>query len=439
MKHLLRYSLLLFFAFFCSISYAQKTVIFTAGSDKGALSDAGKAGDKITKDGITIETVNGKSAFAAAQYRFAKNSTTSFTSTVGNITKVVFTCTASGSAKYGPGCFDTPSVGSFSFTDKIGTWEGNTASFTLTASTNQVRATTIEVTYVPGQVSDKADAGLKWSKTSLSLEKGSKFTAPTFTKSTTAPVIFTSDNESVASVNSEGNITLGGSIGKATITATSSENDDYFAGSAVCTIEVYTLNVYNKTTSVESGKKYLLVAQRNDSTTYAYPLAVDKNYGYLNGSTIKELTNTIKVKNTYNNEFTITENGTGFNIQDGNGRYYYSDAKHHTFSVSDAQPTGSWTITAQGDGTFKVSYGDYYIQWGQGKFKSFGLYTEDQENAVFPLLYVFDEEATGIKGVTVDKDDANNFNAPIYNLSGQRVNKDYKGVVIQNGKKRINK
>ena len=32
-----------------------------------------------------------------------------------------------------------------------------------------------------------------------------------------------------------------------------------------------------------------------------------------------------------------------------------------------------------------------------------------------------------------------NENAPIYNLAGQRVGKDYKGVVIQNGKKFIKK
>lgn len=34
---------------------------------------------------------------------------------------------------------------------------------------------------------------------------------------------------------------------------------------------------------------------------------------------------------------------------------------------------------------------------------------------------------------------AKNKNAPIYNLAGQRVDKNYKGVVIQNGKKFINK
>lgn len=42
----------------------------------------------------------------------------------------------------------------------------------------------------------------------------------------------------------------------------------------------------------------------------------------------------------------------------------------------------------------------------------------------------------GVNHVTIDKVNAN---APMYNLAGQRVSKNYKGVVIQNGKKFFNK
>ena len=44
----------------------------------------------------------------------------------------------------------------------------------------------------------------------------------------------------------------------------------------------------------------------------------------------------------------------------------------------------------------------------------------------------FNGDITGIKDVKTQLEDSN---APIYNLSGQRVGNDYKGVVIQNGKK----
>ena len=42
---------------------------------------------------------------------------------------------------------------------------------------------------------------------------------------------------------------------------------------------------------------------------------------------------------------------------------------------------------------------------------------------------------TGINGIT--DDGADNANAPVYNLAGQRVSKDTKGILIQNGKKFI--
>lgn len=46
------------------------------------------------------------------------------------------------------------------------------------------------------------------------------------------------------------------------------------------------------------------------------------------------------------------------------------------------------------------------------------------------------EEVTSVKAIRTQKTDVN---APLYNLAGQRVAKNYKGVVIQNGRKFINK
>lgn len=49
--------------------------------------------------------------------------------------------------------------------------------------------------------------------------------------------------------------------------------------------------------------------------------------------------------------------------------------------------------------------------------------------------YEFTAGSAGINDITTDVDK----NAPKYNLAGQRVDKNYKGVVIQNGKKYMNK
>ena len=49
--------------------------------------------------------------------------------------------------------------------------------------------------------------------------------------------------------------------------------------------------------------------------------------------------------------------------------------------------------------------------------------------------FILEESSTGIETIEVTE----NENAPMYNLAGQQVDKSYKGAVIQNGKKFINK
>ena len=46
---------------------------------------------------------------------------------------------------------------------------------------------------------------------------------------------------------------------------------------------------------------------------------------------------------------------------------------------------------------------------------------------------------SGATGITKTVFNANDVNAPAYNLAGQKVDKSFKGVVIQNGKKMIQK
>lgn len=95
----------------------------------------------FTKGGVTISTEKGS---GQEQYRIYKSGTFTVSSTVGNITKIEITCTASGTAKYGPGSFET--IEGYSYSGKIGTWTGSATSVSLKASSNQVRATKIVVT-----------------------------------------------------------------------------------------------------------------------------------------------------------------------------------------------------------------------------------------------------------------------------------------------------
>jgi len=130
----------LFVALLALSAWADTTVTFIPGQTVGENTSA-SSNDVMSLDGVTISCTSG--AFAAAQYRFGGGSTATFSSTVGNIKKVEFTCVGSFSQTYGPDFYGTGySAHSGS---NIGLWQGDAASFTLKAA-SQVRCTQIVVT-----------------------------------------------------------------------------------------------------------------------------------------------------------------------------------------------------------------------------------------------------------------------------------------------------
>lgn len=97
--------------------------------------------------GIKIEISNG--LVNVDNIRVYKGKTLKLTSNIGLMTKVVFTCIASGDAKYGPGCFTGTNYTAGE--EETGTWElaAGASSLTLTAEKNQVRITQMEISYIP--------------------------------------------------------------------------------------------------------------------------------------------------------------------------------------------------------------------------------------------------------------------------------------------------
>ena len=97
--------------------------------------------------GIKFEISNG--IVNVANIRVYQGQTLKLTSNIGLMTKVVFTCTASGDAKYGPGCFTGTNYTAGE--GETGTWElaAGASSLTLTASKKQVRITQMEISYIP--------------------------------------------------------------------------------------------------------------------------------------------------------------------------------------------------------------------------------------------------------------------------------------------------
>ena len=138
--------LLCTFALLFGSASAQKVVTFDAtnpGSDQFSN----------TIDGVTIDIEPGTNSSAGTlingtEYRIYKGAIINVSSTEGNIEKIEFTCTANNTTKYGPGCFSVAD-GTYTYEGKVGTWVGSQAAVSFTASSNQVRATKIEVTLAP--------------------------------------------------------------------------------------------------------------------------------------------------------------------------------------------------------------------------------------------------------------------------------------------------
>ena len=125
-------------------------IVFDADVDMGnATTDYNQAAAfQVSKNGVTLDVTKGCIGVYNNEnhYRIYKNETLTVTSTAGNIAKIEFTCTANGDEKYGPGCFIVDGGNYTNDGAAVGTWTGDAATVTFTASTNQVRATQIVVT-----------------------------------------------------------------------------------------------------------------------------------------------------------------------------------------------------------------------------------------------------------------------------------------------------
>ena len=116
---------------------AETAVTFTPGTETGATS--------VTKSNVTCTMTTMDNG---SYYQIYANQSGTFSCSTGNITKIEFTCTASGTSKYGPGNASAD-VGTYSFSGTKGTWTGSAESVTI-SSTAQVRMSSLTVTYSGG-------------------------------------------------------------------------------------------------------------------------------------------------------------------------------------------------------------------------------------------------------------------------------------------------
>lgn len=333
-----------------NFAFAQTDVTFDATIDK-TLTET----NTISKDGITIKVSSG-TLNNGTDYRCFKGQTLTISSE-SNIQKIVFTCTANNTAQYGPGCFTTP-TGNYSYSDKIGTWEGSATSVVFTASSAQVRMTKIEVT-IGGEVAPT----FSFSESSREAYVGETFQFEvTNTYSDYTSLTYSSSKEDVATVDGEGTVTPL-AVGTTTITATLtlSDNETVTAFYDLTVSEKPELPVYKKVTSageIVDGGVYLVVCEAKNaamgfSTANSYmPQAgvelTDGVYvGEVNGDNLP-----------YEIVFTSSETNGYYTIKfNENGKYLNSNAAK-SLSASDMTSESNsylWSISLDTDGNIVIT------------------------------------------------------------------------------------
>lgn len=252
----------------------------------------------------------------------------------------------------------------------------------------------------------KLPAGLSWGTSSRTVTIGSADNVfPTLANPNNLTVTYSSSETSIATIAADGAITLV-AAGQTVIAAEFAGNDEYEAA----TVQ-YTLTVKE-------------AAAPTQDVTVTEALAIID--GLEDGATTDQ---------TYN----VTGYAQGLDFQrNGEGALY----GNVNFVMVDEQGMGVPELTVYrckniGNVAFTeetisdLKEGDKVVVYGQlQKYKSGETITPEIKNCYLVAI----NPTTGINNVTATK---LNVNAPMYNLAGQKVNNNYKGVVIQNGKKFI--
>ena len=126
---------------------------------------------------------------------------------------------------------------------------------------------------------------------------------------------------------------------------------------------------------------------------------------------------------------TVSKASTSLNATYGSLSYYISD---DGTTENELQVYGGLSFKGEKFTSVEdIKVGDVVVVYG--KLKKFNTtYELDSNN----ILISLNGKTTGITNITADEAAKN---APAYNLAGQKVTKAYKGVVIKNGKKMIQK
>ena len=306
----------------------------------------------------------------------------------------------------------------------------------------------IEITY-EGTVVTKKDANLVFSETSATVVLGEEFTAPVLTKDTDADVVYSSSNEDVATVDATtGEVSIVG-VGSTKISATAEETDEYSAGTTSYTLIVTAPALTEVTVPYSESFEYGIGSFTIDDVNKGdldYVWSHDANYKYM------KATSYVNKKNNDAESWLVSPTINLENINEATLEFEQCINKY--FGSVDDEAT-LWIKVD--DGEWEQAVITYPAEFNSAGWTSFEKQTVDITSYAGKKIkvgfkYVGSSKTAGtweiknfsVTGITSGINDVTveeefDENAPVYNLAGQRVSKDAKGIVIQNGKKYIRK
>ena len=463
MKKVLHLGFIALLLCFSLISKAQKTIVFTADNDHVGKDSPNAL--TIEKEGIRLTISPQGSMSETTEFRVFQNSSLEIVSSVGNITKVELTCKAKGSQKYGPGGFGKHEGYTFENDGHTGVWKGGSPIVTLTNATKQLRINKITIT-LNGEISAVSAPKIEGNKlfadstkvqiigaegstiyyttdgqnpTTSSLSGKSPLTI-TLKNSTTLKAIATLNNKN-SSVASEiftkkeyKNITFEEAL--------TLKNDENFVN--VTFNNALVVYSDNGTLHVRQGDKALMLYKSNLNIPVNAIINGSAKFNFVNYHGIPELkdnANTNEEMLTIEPSQDATLQPLTLTITEVNTQKGICDL----IKLSDVK-----IIKEEVDGKE-----NYYATANNEKvilFKNESKYENLANNdktytivAVFNSLFKnqpelkpieITEETSGIKHSQLYNNTNNN---TLYNINGIKVDNFYKGVIIKNGKKYLNK
>ena len=411
MNKILRYSFIALLAFICDFAFAGETTIdftkltVTTKADGYTLKSGDFTFAAVKNNGGTAPTQNNNSKDLR---HYAKNS---LTITGAKMTKIVFAMSDAGLKQWAD---ITASEGKITIDKdaKTTTWENATGSTAITLT-----------------VGDENKYGTKADK------KAGQFDI--------SSVVITSDGQG------------GGETPTPPAEETKAENIAAFKALASGTTATLTLKnaqvVYKNVYTTKSGTNTEYYVRDASGAIQFFNTDLELNVNQVINGTVEvtyspfnELPEAKKTANTSAEKLTITDGETAVptkvTVADLTSNKYLCDLVTVENANIISETSGTYTNQYLTNGTDKVMIYDKFktktnITDGEG-FDVTGIFVTANlsGNIIKELAPISAPVPTGINNITTEATDAN---APVYNLSGQRVGKNAKGVLIKNGKKYV--